>query len=264
LPPQPIHLDADLTRLAQVLGNLLNNASKYTPNAGTIELSAEVQGEQALIRVRDNGIGIPADQLEHVFQMFSQVSRTLDRSQGGLGIGLSLVRQLVEMHGGSVRASSGGLGAGSVLELTLPLSHAHAHEERPSVVSSDVVCKRRILVVDDNEDAAEMVSRALRRAGHETLTAYDGPSAIEAVARWQPEVVFLDIGLPGMSGYDVARELRSEGRHSGLALIALTGWGSRDDKQKSKEAGFDLHLTKPVDAAELRRAIDLVQNGAAS
>jgi PAS domain S-box-containing protein len=258
LPERPIHLDADLTRLAQVIGNLLNNASKYTPSAGTIELSTELQDDQVVIRVRDDGIGIAPDQLDHVFQMFSQVNRTLDRSQGGLGIGLALVRQLVSMHGGSVRALSDGAGAGSVFELRLPVSPAPSDDERAHAVSTELPVKRRILVVDDNDDAAEMVSRALRRAGHETLTAFDGPSAIEEVERWQPNVVLLDIGLPGMSGYDVARALRNNPRHHGLALIALTGWGSQDDRRKANEAGFDLHLTKPVDAAQLRQALDQV------
>jgi signal transduction histidine kinase/CheY-like chemotaxis protein len=253
LPDEPLALDADLTRIAQVIGNLLNNASKYTPQGGHIELSAHRDGAQVVIAVRDDGIGIPEDQQEHVFEMFGQVNRTLDRQQGGLGIGLALVRQLVELHGGSVSVSSAGAEAGTVFELRLPLvlTSALAPSALPDVAATQVAT--RILVVDDNEDAAEMISRALRRAGHETAVAFDGPSALREVASWQPEVVLLDIGLPGMSGYEVARALREQ--HGALTLIALTGWGSSEDRKKAVEAGFDLHLTKPVGATELREAL---------
>jgi two-component system, sensor histidine kinase len=253
LPEQPLYLDADFTRLAQVIGNLLNNASKYTAAGGHIELSVRRHGERVLITVRDNGIGIPEDQLEHVFEMFGQVNRTLERQQGGLGIGLALVRQLVELHGGTVRVASAGQGAGTVIELALPLAAPAAAAVATQTESGPAHMPRRILVVDDNEDAAEMIARALRREGHQTALAHDGPSALREAASWHPEVVLLDIGLPGMSGYDVARALRQQS--AALTLIALTGWGSHEDRRKSAEAGFDLHLTKPVDAAQLRQAL---------
>jgi PAS domain S-box-containing protein len=257
--------DADLTRIAQVIGNLLNNASNYTPAGGRIELSAEREGDGAVIRVRDNGIGIPQDRLEDVFEMFSQVNRTLERSQGGLGIGLALVRSLVEMHGGSVRAESSGANQGSTFTVRLPLAAAPVAE----AASADPVLPHpqratRILVVDDNEDAADLLTLALQQAGYLTHTAYDGPSALTSVEAFRPQVVILDIGLPGMSGYDVARALRKDARFAALALIALTGWGTPGDKQKALDAGFDLHLTKPIDAGGLNGALTQLENKAAA
>jgi signal transduction histidine kinase/DNA-binding response OmpR family regulator len=250
-------LDADLTRIAQVIGNLLNNASNYTESGGLIELTVKRDADFALIEVRDNGIGIPADRIDDVFEMFSQVNRTLERSRGGLGIGLALVRSLVEMHGGSSSASSPGLGQGSTFTIRLPLARDSAASvpapslEQPS--ATDI--SKRILVVDDNEDAAEMLAMVLKQAGYRTQTAYDSRSALAAVAAWSPHVVILDIGLPDISGYDVARELRHDDRCAGLSLIALTGWGTRDDKQRAMDAGFDVHLTKPIDTHALHGAL---------
>lgn len=260
-------LDVDLTRMAQVVSNLLNNASKYTPPGGIIEVSAAQQGDQVLIEVTDNGIGIPEAHLDDVFQMFSQFDRAMERSQGGLGIGLALVRTLVAMHGGQVQASSGGAGQGSKFTVRLPVAAGEQKvaDSAPQPPLAHVL-KKRILVVDDNEDAAEMLALMLQQAEYDTSQASDGPSALAAVDSFTPDVVILDIGLPGMSGYEVARELRRT-RSRELELIALTGWGSREDKQKAFDAGFDVHLTKPVDANMLYQALaDLERrdSGAAS
>jgi len=250
-------LDADLTRLAQVVGNLLHNASKYTPAGGVIEVSATQQGDMAVIEVTDNGIGIPQAQLSEVFEMFSQVNRATERSQGGLGIGLALVRKLVEMHGGSVAVRSGGPGRGSSFTLRLPLADrtARVADVAPDTIQALHSFKRRILVVDDNEDAADMLALMLQQAEYDTSLANDGPSALAAVEAFAPDVVILDIGLPGMSGYDVARALRRRQGKEHLELIALTGWGSLEDKQSALDAGFDVHLTKPVEADLLYRAL---------
>jgi PAS domain S-box-containing protein len=257
VPDGTLALDADLTRIAQVVGNLLNNASNYTPNGGLIQLEAAREGQFAIIQVRDNGSGIPDNRLNDVFEMFSQVNRTLERSHGGLGIGLALVRSLVEMHGGSSSASSAGLGKGSTFTIRLPL--AAESSRSPAAPASDLApmrgTKKRILVVDDNEDAAEMLAMVLDQAGYRTKTAYDSRTALAAVDAWSPEVVILDIGLPDINGYEVARELRRVERFADLSLIALTGWGTQDDKQKAMDAGFDVHLTKPVDARALHGAL---------
>jgi PAS domain S-box-containing protein len=258
VPDGTLALDADLTRIAQVVGNLLNNASNYTPNGGLIRLETIREGQFAVIQVSDNGSGIPDDRLKDVFEMFSQVNRTLERSHGGLGIGLALVRSLVEMHGGSSSGSSAGLGKGSTFTIRLPLAAAESVRS-PAIPASEPTptrdTKKRILVVDDNEDAAEMLALVLDQAGYRTKTAYDSRTALAAVDAWSPEVVILDIGLPDINGYEVARELRRVGRFADLSLIALTGWGTQDDKQKAMDAGFDVHLTKPVDAGALHGAL---------
>jgi PAS domain S-box-containing protein len=264
LSDDTLALDADLTRIAQVIGNLLNNASNYTPSGGVIELSAERQDGFAVIQVRDNGIGIPAERLQDVFEMFSQVSGPLERSQGGLGIGLALVRSLVEMHGGSVSASSPGPRQGSTFTVRLPLSSELVAPKSEDLNGGppSAHASTRVLVVDDNEDAADLLTLTLEQAGYRTQTAYDGPSALNGVAAFRPHIVILDIGLPGMNGYDVARLLRKDKRLEPVSLIALTGWGSPDDKQKALEAGFDLHLTKPVDARALSSALVQLAGGA--
>ena len=256
LPDDPLLLDADLTRIAQVIGNLLNNASNYTSPGGRIALTATRDGDSVVIDVTDNGAGIPRDRLDDIFEMFSQVNRSTERSQGGLGIGLALVRSLVEMHHGRVSASSPGLGQGSTFTIRLPLATGGegTSAERPELPSKRTG-HRRILVVDDNEDAAEMLSIVLRQSGYQTQSAYRGRSAIAAVDEWAPQVVILDIGLPDMNGYEVARQLRNGGGPEGLQLIALTGWGTHEDKRKAMDAGFDVHLTKPVDAVELQRVL---------
>jgi PAS domain S-box-containing protein len=254
-PKEPLPLNADPTRMAQVVSNLLNNAAKYTPEGGRIELSAEREGNEAVVRVRDNGLGIPADMQGAVFELFTQVSKHLDRAQGGLGIGLALVKKLVEMHGGAIAVASDGPGHGSTFTVRLPVAAAPVPVDRgagPAAASpNQASTPRRILVVDDNVDAAESLAMLLQLAGHTTEAVHSGPAALEAVRAFKPEVVFLDIGLPGMNGYEVAQKLREEPDTSGTVLVALTGWGTEDDRQKAKDHGFDHHLTKPAEAAHV-------------
>lgn len=256
LPDEPLYIDADHTRVSQVVGNLLNNAAKYTPKAGTIRLAVQEDDGDVVITVSDDGLGIPPDRLDAIFEMFNQVNRVLDGSQGGLGIGLALVRELVELHGGSVAAASSGPNQGSTFTIRLPLATAP-----PSTTISiappalDPHERARVLVVDDNDDAAEMVSALLERAGYETTTVHDGPSALAAARAAPPDIVVLDIGLPFLTGYEVATELRRDPRLAQTALIAVTGWGSPEDRQKAFDAGFDLHLTKPVASDDLKAAL---------
>ncbi len=256
VPDQPLPVDADATRIAQVVANLLNNAAKYTPAGGHIRLSVRREGLDAVIAVSDTGVGIAGDALAGVFDMFSQIGRTVDRSQGGLGIGLSLVRRLVEMHGGSVVAESGGANAGSVFTVRLPLAEVSGNQAvrllggdapaRDGVPASDGGAGLKVLVVDDNVDAALTLSMILEASGHVTRVAHDGYAALEAAREFRPRVAFLDIGMPGMSGYDTARAMRAMDELDGVVLVAQTGWGAESDRRRSGEAGFDHHLTKPV------------------
>ncbi|WP_437729825.1 ATP-binding protein [Sorangium sp. So ce1335] len=267
LPAEPLLLDADPTRLAQVFANLLNNAAKYTPGGGVIRLAAERDGASVVVRVKDNGVGVPADMLPRVFDMFTQVVRSIDRAQGGLGIGLTLVRRLVELHGGTVHAESEGPGRGSTFTVRLPLAAAEEPASRrssPGPAGRDAAAALRILVVDDNVDGAESLALLLRMSGHRTRAVHTGPEALTAARELGADVVFLDIGLPGMSGYEVARRLRAEPGVAGFVLVALTGWGTEDDRRRAREAGFDHHLTKPVDAAEVRRLVASVAQAAAT
>jgi signal transduction histidine kinase/DNA-binding response OmpR family regulator len=250
LPEETLAVDADRVRLAQVLANVLNNAAKYTGDGGRIWLTAARDGPEAVFRVRDTGIGISKEMLSSVFDLFTQVNHSLDRSQGGLGIGLTLVRRLVEMHGGNVQAFSDGVNQGSEFVIRMP-ALTGPHPPGPSTngdrAASGASAPRRVLVVDDNDDAARSLARLLRLTGHEVTTAPDGASALAALPAFGPEIVLLDIGLPGMDGYEVAREMR---RHPGgekLALVALTGYGQDEDRRRSQEAGFNEHLVKPVD-----------------
>ena len=256
LPEAPLWLDADPTRLAQVMSNLLTNAAKYTPEGGSIEVTAARYQRGVSIRVTDTGLGIPPAMLGEVFEMFTQVNRTLERSQGGLGIGLALVKRLVELHGGTIAALSPGLGEGSTFRVRLPLVEAETQGTEPQTSAETVSSPaanscRRVLVVDDNVDGAQSLARVLQICGHDTRTAHDGPEALDAARLFQPEVVLLDIGLPGMNGYEVAKRLRADPALSGALVVALTGWGSEDDKRQSKEAGFDFHLTKPVEVSAI-------------
>ncbi len=257
LPPQPIYLNADPTRLAQIIGNLLNNACKFTDKGGRIELIVEQEGEQAVIRVRDSGIGLAADQLPRIFDMFVQIDASLERTAGGLGIGLPLVKSLVEMHGGTVEARSAGLGQGSEFIVRLPALLESAESPLSMTAAGDATstAARRVLVVDDNRDSADSLAMLLELLGNQTRTAYDGVEAVEAAAAFRPDVVLLDIGLPRQNGYEAAREIRRQPWGKSMLLVALTGWGQEEDRQKSKEAGFDKHLVKPVDKGALTKLL---------
>jgi PAS domain S-box-containing protein len=246
MPLHPIYLNADPTRLTQIAGNLLNNACKYSDTGGHITLEVKQEGEQAVITVRDNGIGIAADQTLNIFEMFTQVDTSLGRSQGGLGIGLTLVKNLVEMHDGTVVARSAGLGRGTEFEVRLPIVTGAAPTE-PSVSCPLPRVAQRILVVDDNRDSATSMAKLLTMTGYQTQTAFDGIEALDAAEKFRPDVVLLDIGLPKMNGYEAARKLRERPWAERLLLVALTGWGQEEDRQKSRNSGFDAHMVKPVE-----------------
>ncbi|MFS2078819.1 response regulator [Telluria sp. Tellsp131] len=258
LPEERLPLEADVTRMVQVLSNLLNNAAKYTPAGGRVALSAWREDGHAVVAVSDSGIGIPPDAIGSVFEMFTQVRGSLDRAQGGLGIGLSLVRRLVELHGGRVAAFSAGRGHGSTFTVRLPLQPGSPHA-RPRATGEDAHARPpaplRVLVVDDNADAADSLVALLDALGHTTSVARDGPEGLRLALEAQPDLVLLDIGLPGMSGYEVARAIRRNQGVRQIVLIALTGWGAQSDQQQSHEAGFDQHLTKPVSLEALEQAL---------
>ncbi|MBX3470418.1 MAG: PAS domain-containing protein [Planctomycetes bacterium] len=247
-PDRPLRCEGDPIRLAQVLANLLNNAAKYTPEGGQVALVCEVDGGEAVLTVRDTGPGIPPDMLEKVFELFTQVDRSLDRAQGGLGIGLTLARRLVELHGGTLRARADET-PGATLQVRLPLLPAAPPVAAPADAPPRAGAGRRVLVVDDNADAADTLAELLGVFGHAARAVHDGPRALEAAREAPPEVVFLDIGLPGMDGYEVARRLKAA--HPGVVLVALTGYGQDDDVRQCREAGFDHHRVKPVDVMAL-------------
>jgi len=253
LPPQPVALDADPIRLAQVFVNLLNNAAKYTKPGGHVWLTAELQGSDAVVSVRDNGIGIPGDMLSRIFDMFTQVNQSREQSQGGLGIGLTLVRRLVEMHEGSIEAHSNGPDAGSEFVVRLPIPVQRPQELPPSVHGPSAAAPSgcRILVVDDNKDSAVSMGMLLQLKGYEIRTAHDGLEAMDVAEAFHPEVMLLDIGLPKLSGYEVARRIRQQPWGGQVILVALTGWGQDEDRRRSHEAGFNFHLVKPVALAAL-------------
>jgi PAS domain S-box-containing protein len=272
LPSVPVYLDADSTRLGQIIGNLLNNACKFTERGGHIWLTVEREEDsgadraegasirfapQVVIRVRDTGIGIAADQLERVFDMFTQVDTSLERSLTGLGIGLTLVKTLTEMHGGVVEVRSDGVGEGSEFVVRLPIAvETDTPASRPMATPSVPPMPLRILIVDDNRDSADMLATLLQFAGHETFAAHDGLAAVEAAATRDPDVILLDIGLPVLNGYEAARRIREQqGQKRRPLLVALTGWGQDEDRRRSEEAGFDAHLVKPVDDAVLGRLL---------
>ena len=257
-PPRELMVDADITRLCQIIANLLNNAAKYTPEGGRIDVSARRDGAQVVIGVRDSGIGISKDMLPRVFDMFAQVDRSRERAQGGLGIGLALVKRLVEMHGGSVGAASDGPDRGCCFVVRLPLVADAAEASRPDApheLEAGAMNGQRVLVVDDNVDSAESLAQVLSILGYHTRTAHDGAAAVELARAWRPAIVLLDIGMPRMDGLDAARAIRRLPGGERMVLIALSGWGQHEDRRKSQEAGFDHHFVKPLDVEVL---IDLI------
>jgi signal transduction histidine kinase len=263
LPAEPVILEADSVRLSQVISNLLNNAAKYTEEGGQIWLTARREDGEIAISVRDTGVGIPAEMLPRIFDMFSQVDQSLKRSQGGLGIGLTLARTLVDMHGGRIEARSDGPGRGSEFILRLPIAQDHppGAEGRlgQSVAQSSGLHQQRVLVVDDNHDVADSLILLLKFMGTDAYAVYDGPSALEALSRYRPSIVFLDIGMPGMDGHEVARRIRQMPELRQVLLIAMTGWGQEEDRRRSKESGFDRHLVKPVNADALQAVLASVE-----
>jgi signal transduction histidine kinase/CheY-like chemotaxis protein len=259
LPTVPIHLECDPTRITQVVLNLLNNAAKFTPRGGRIWLSVERDGNHAIIRVRDTGIGIPAQHISRLFEMFSQVSPPLERSHGGLGIGLALARGLVTLHGGSIEARSEGAGKGSEFVVRLPMPPVTEQNDAQTAAAPEFArqaARYKVLVVDDNHDAADSLCELLRLYGHEPVKSYDGGHAILEAKRFRPDVVMLDIGLPGLNGYQTAREIRRQAGEHAPTMIAITGWGQDEDRQRAADAGFAWHLTKPVDPPQLQTLLD--------
>ncbi len=256
VPSGPVWVDGDRTRLAQVVGNLLNNAGKFTPAGGrvAVRVRADRGSQRAVAEVEDTGVGIEPELVPRVFEMFTQADRSLDRSQGGLGLGLALVRGLAELHGGGASAASGGPGSGTVFTVWVPLAGAPAAAAPvPGAGPAGGAGPARVLVIEDHPDAAESMRLLLKLAGHEVEVARTGPAGVAAAGAFQPQVVLCDLGLPGgMSGYDVARALRAYPALAGVRLVAVSGYGQPEDRDRARAAGFDLHLTKPVDPAALR------------
>ena len=253
VPPEPVWMEADATRLAQVFSNLLNNASKYTERGGQIRIEAVAEDGFAAVTVEDSGVGIPPDKLPRIFDMFTQLQEHRDRTHGGLGIGLTLARRLVELHGGTIEAASPGIGKGSRFTVRLPLVPAAGRIAPPVREAPAQRQPCRVLVADDNPDAAEMMRLMLGFKGHEVRVAGDGVQAVDLIREFQPDIAFLDIGMPRMDGYEAAREIRRLG--TPITLVALTGWGQDEDKERSRAAGFDHHLTKPPEREALERLI---------
>ena len=257
VPPEPLYVDADRTRLSQIFGNLLNNAAKYTDTGGRIRVAVERQGSDVVVAVEDNGVGIPAHLLTTVFDMFAQVDRSLEKSQGGLGIGLNIVKKLVEMHDGSIVAESGGHGTGSrfVVRLPVVLTVTTDTPDDHNGVQKVKPARRRILVVDDNEDGADSLAEMLRIMGNDTQKAHDGLEAVAVAAAFRPDVILMDIGMPRLNGYEACRRIRELTWGKNVIIVAQTGWGQEDDKRKSQDAGFNFHMVKPVDPAALEKML---------
>jgi CheY-like chemotaxis protein/nitrogen-specific signal transduction histidine kinase len=257
LPQFSMPLEADTTRISQVFLNLLTNAAKFTPAGGRVTVTAKLLVERVSVTVRDTGIGIASEDQERVFGMFVQLNRDMRRSQTGLGIGLTLVKQMTELHGGTVSVWSAGPGEGSEFTVTLPLAET-AHLEHPHLLSEPAAhVSWKILVADDSQDGADSLAFLLRTAGHDVQTAYDGRTAIQQAEHLKPDVVLLDIGMPEVSGYDVARAIRREAWGRNMRLIALTGWGQAEHRRRSLEVGFDDHLVKPVELDVLERMLQM-------
>lgn len=255
--PDALYLFADRTRLCQIVANLLNNAAKYTDSGGDIRLMVHRQGSDAVVSVQDNGVGIPASMLRTVFDMFSQVDRSLEKADGGLGIGLHIVKRLVELHGGTIVAESDGQGLGSRFTVRLPLMTTTADAEGSATEHTDLAQSpgRRILVADDNADGASSLAMMLRMLGHETETVGDGVEAVSMAATFRPGVILMDIGMPKLNGYDACRRIRAEEWGKRIVIVAQTGWGQSEDKRAAADAGFDAHVVKPVDPAALMRML---------
>jgi CheY-like chemotaxis protein/two-component sensor histidine kinase len=253
VPSRPLILHADPTRLAQIIDNLLNNACKFTDEGGRIWLSVEQEDLNAVIRVRDTGIGIADEERCRIFEIFAQVDKSLERARVGLGLGLALVKNLVELHGGSVEVLSPGLGKGSEFIVRLPLSQVAEPAESPRTdeITASPTESRRVLVADDNRDSAESLAMLLSHLGHEVVTAHDGLEAVSRAAEFQADVILLDIGMPRLIGYEAARRIRALSLAKRPLIVAVTGWGREDERRRSDEAGFDAHLVKPVDLTEL-------------
>lgn len=257
LPEGPVWVHADATRLEQIIVNLIHNAAKFTDDGGRVGIGVVRHNEQAELRVTDSGIGIAPEMLEHVFDLFAQADRSLARSEGGLGIGLSLVERLVTLHGGTVEALSPGIGQGSEFIVRLPVAPARGESAPPgdSPLDDPGAKVLRVLIVDDNVDGCDMLAAFMRLKGYAVETAASGPAAIAAAAEWRPSVVLLDIGLPGLSGFDVARRLRADPANTGMKLLAVSGYGREEDLARSREAGFDGHLVKPVDVVVIEQLL---------
>ena len=260
VPSDPITTDADAMRLAQAFSNLLNNASKFSPKAGEIRVSARQDGANVVVTIADDGMGIAPEALPTIFEMFSQASHALDHAQGGLGVGLSLVRGLVELHGGRVTAHSDGLGRGSVFEVRLPTTLPRHAAPSSSPSAGGQSTSRRVLIADDNQDGADSLALILRRFGHEVRTVYDGTNAVREAETFRPEVVLLDLGMPGMNGFETAQRIRTIPGDV-MTLIAVTGWGRETDRKRTTDAGFDAHVVKPVDAAQIQTMLERLRAG---
>jgi CheY-like chemotaxis protein/two-component sensor histidine kinase len=257
LPAEPVFLEADFTRLAQVFANLLHNAVKYSEPGGQLRLQAWREGASIVVRVKDDGVGIPAESLPRVFDMFTQVDRSTGASRGGLGVGLSIVRNLVTMHGGTVEALSEGPGRGAEFVVRLPVLSASAPASNPpeSATPTRPAPRRRILVVDDNQDSADCLALLLEMKGNDVRTAHDGREALGAAEAFRPDVIFLDLGMPGLDGHAVCRQLRTQAWGRALPIVALTGWSQEEDRRQSQESGFTHHLVKPAEPAVLERLL---------
>jgi signal transduction histidine kinase len=268
VPRERMRVEGDPTRLAQILWNLLNNSAKYTPEGGRIWLTVEEVNREAVIRVKDTGLGIPASVLPRIFDLFTQAERTLDRSEGGLGIGLTLVRRLTQLHGGRVEAFSDGPGRGSEFVVRLPLlAREPASGEavgEPAKEPQAQSRSHRIVVVDDNRDSAESLARLLRLIGHEVRTAYNGEEGLETVRAYRPDLVLLDIGLPVLDGYEVAKRIRAEPELEGIVLVALTGYGGDEDRRQAQACGFNSHMVKPLDFDALQMLLETLMPSAES
>lgn len=259
IPEEPVYINADPIRLAQVFSNLLNNSAKYTNPGGSIQFAASVINDGVLFTITDNGIGIEPDMLNNIFDMFTQVDQTLERAQAGLGVGLALARHLVELHGGQLQVSSPGTGCGSTFSLRLALAEPPASASTRTSQSTDSSGqRRRVLLVDDNVDFVSTLKILLSTMGHDIRIAHDGVTAQSVAREFQPEFAFLDIGMPGMNGYDLARHLRQSPETANAILVAVTGWGQDKDRQLSKSAGFNHHLVKPV---ELSQVMEIIEAG---